>query len=128
MKTSSELNNSKWHLILLILGISSFIYTKSQSNEFINHFDNEVNIKKLYSLGYTFDCLKVVVLMLLTVLCFSIVIYLATSIISPFFKILQIVIALSLIIWTLLLAWTPFIAMLVLLSIFSIIISFAAND
>jgi hypothetical protein len=123
-----ELNKSKWHIIVMIFGIVSFIYTKYQSDEFISNFNNKVNITKLCSSAYTLAFLKVVGLMLLTVLCFVIVIYLATSIISPFLKLLQTIIALSLIIWTLLLAWTPFIAMLAILGIISIIISFTASD
>ena len=66
--------------------------------------------------------------MLLTIAIFALTIFIAYTIGSSLFGLLQIVASFFLIIWALVLAWAPFIGTLIIMMIIGGIIILAAND
>lgn len=128
MNVLEDLNKVKWNFITFVLGIISFINLNIQAGNFIEQYGNKVHIKNLLVDGYTTGTLKIIGLMLLTVAIFAITIYIAYLMGSSLFGLLQIIISLGLIIWSLVLAWAPFIGTMILIAIIGGIFFIFFND
>jgi hypothetical protein len=128
MDVLEDLDRVKWNFVTFALGLISFINLNFKANDFIEKYGNDVHIKNLIVEVYNTGKLKIIGLMLLTIAIFALTIFIAYTIGSSLFGLLQIVASFFLIIWALVLAWAPFIGTLIIMMIIGGIIILAAND
>lgn len=122
-----DLSKAAWNFITLILSIFLFFYLKHSANSFVSHYGSDVKIRNLIIHGYLNDTMKILGLMALTIILFGITIFIAFKLAS-ITSLIQIIVSIIFIIWTLSISALPFIGTLLLTIVVGFAIVFLINN